>query len=91
MIIAHLAPKDSAEADKELKDLLNRKIIRGTIYFAGAGFPQTVNRQISGGSLSILPFIKRLVPGSIISLEKCIFPADDGKTRMTVSKTFRLE
>lgn len=90
MIIAHLTPKDSSSADREFWHLCKMNFISGSVFFAGAGFPRTIGAQ--GGMETILFSLKtKLQSGTIVSFEKCVFFADDGKTKVNVSKTFLLQ
>jgi hypothetical protein len=81
--------KYESNALKEVKKLMSLDFVSGTIYFSGANFANTISTTPKGIN-SLKPYYDRCGPGSIITLDNCIYKNADGTISNSIIKSIKL-
>ncbi|MEO5984523.1 MAG: N-acetylmuramoyl-L-alanine amidase, partial [Ferruginibacter sp.] len=83
-------PRIHIDQLKNIKELTlsspEYRIIRGTAFFAGAGFPNVNTADFAGSSLIPLQtLLNRILPGTSVTFDNIQIEQKDGKGRMTIN------
>ena len=79
-----------SQAAQEVEKLKALNFISGTIYFSGAGF-QNVTTVNSRDTSLLFKYCGWSMPGTIITLDNCIYKNQDGSLSKSLTKAIKLE
>jgi hypothetical protein len=79
-----------SKAVKEVKKLMALDFVSGTIYFSGENFVNVILTKPKGVN-SLKTYYDRCGPGSIITLDNCVYKKFDGTLSKPITQSLKLE